>query len=141
MLLYFVRCAEMFITSIVCSIPGFLALFGVVARGSDTYTKMQLVFFCIYVLGIYISQRKVYMYDKRRMYYLTISLVGLLPYTLLSIICCLIAPVRYYSLVFLPDLFFGLLGAPKTVSVLLANLGIYIIVLTYPYLRHLLRGR
>ena len=131
----------MLITSIICSIPGYMVLFGMVERGSGTYIKMQLLFFCAFLLGVFISQSRVYVFDKRKEYYLTISLVGLLPYTVLCILCHLFLPAGYFELLFLPDLFLVLLGATRIGSILSVNLAIYVIVLIYPYVRRSLRGR
>ena len=141
MLLYLRRCAEIFITSIICSIPSFMAAFGIIPWQSEAYIKLQLIFFCIFILGIILLQKKVYIFDKRRMYYLTISLVGMIPYTVLSLVCYFAVPAKFYSFVFLPDLFLKLLGFPKIASVLVINLAMYIIVFIYPFMRHALKGR
>ena len=138
-LLYFRRCAEMFIASIICSVPAYSAVFHIIPQGSDLYIKMQLLFFCLYIFFVILSQSRVYVFDRRRSYYLTLSVVGIMPYTLLSLVCFFALPAKFFSLIFQPSVFFALLGCSKLVSVLLTNLMLYIIVLIYPSLRHSLK--
>lgn len=141
MLLYLRRCADIFIASIICSLPAFAAAFGMISWQSDAYIKLQLIFFCFFIFRFILLQKKVYFFDKRKLYYRTVSLVGMIPYTVLSLVCYFAVPVKIYSLVFLPTLFLQVTGSAGIASILIVNLVMYVLVFIYPFMRRALKGR
>lgn len=108
---------------------------------SDAYIKLQLIFFCFFIFRFILLQKKVYFFDKRKLYYRTVSLVGMIPYTVLSLVCYFAVPAKIYSLVFLPTLFLQVTGPEGIASILIVNLVMYALVFIYPFMRRALKGR
>ena len=139
MMFYLRRFAESMIISIVCSVPAYLRLIGEMSDHTLEEGRLQLVFFCIFLVVNFLIQNAVYRYDRRWKYYIALSVLGYLPYTLLNIACYFILPINIYNLFFMPMVFFEWMGASYLVSVIIANVTLYLLALVTPTLRHLLK--
>lgn len=138
---YLRRMAETLLLSIICSLPEYLVLLGFLPEHSMSIGRLQMLFFCLFILITILIQNAVHQYDNRRKYYILLSIFSYIPYTLLTVILYFLLPQNIYQLFFMPMVFLDWMGVNGIMSVILMNLIMYLSIPLSPWLKQILKNR